>query len=85
LCLFFTKKIGELILSVGQGDVLDCLKDNCWKSRKELESLLPNINAQGINESLRRLAHGGFIEIKKDTTKRYGYLYRLKEFKEDID
>lgn len=62
---------------MAQREVLNCLKGKGWIDSDEIHRLLPFISKQSINESLRRLAKGKYVDCKKDKESRHGFLYRV--------
>ena len=62
---------------MGQQDCLDILKGNGWMSTNQIMACV-DIHQSSINESLKRLYKGGFVDRKKDKNTKHGYLYKLK-------
>jgi len=64
---------------MGQKECLDCLEDrDGWFTVQEIQGIL-DIHSCSVNDSLKRLHKGGFIEQKDDPSKPRGYLYKKKE------
>jgi predicted transcriptional regulator len=64
---------------MGQRECLECIKKE-WITIQQIQEQL-NIHSSSINESVNRLFRGGFIERKKNPDKYHGYLYKIKNEK----
>ena len=64
---------------MSQREILKALEDNSdWTTTTELVELIPFLSRESINESLRRLIKGKYIEYKKCTELTHGYKYKAK-------
>jgi predicted transcriptional regulator len=64
---------------MGQRECLTILEEKYkWYTVQELQDIL-SIHSCSINESLSRLAKGGYIEKKRNPDKYHGFLYRIKK------
>jgi len=68
---------------MGQREVLDTLANKGWRTKTQIAEELCDFQVAGINECLRRLVKGGFVERKKCPEFKHGYLYRIKEDEDD--
>lgn len=64
---------------MGQTEVLEALAKKGWLTKSQIAEYLNDCNLASINQSLRRLIKGGFVEFKKCEYLKHGYLYRIKD------
>ena len=65
---------------MSQREVLDELECcDGWQTADDIHRKVGIINRCSVNESLKRLIKGGFIERKRHPTLKNGYLYRVKK------
>ncbi len=68
---------------MGQKEVLDVLLGQGWRTKTQIADELKDFQVAGINESLKRLVKGKFVEVKKCPELKHGYLYKMIEFEDN--
>jgi len=70
---------------MGQREILECLENKSWKTKTEIICILKDFNLyfSGVNNSLKRLVDGGFLETKDCPELKHGFLYRIKVEEDD--
>jgi transcription initiation factor IIE alpha subunit len=64
---------------MGQQDILKVLTNKGWFSSTQIAEELQGLNISSLGDSLRRLAKGKFILVKKCDKFKHGYLYHIND------